>query len=592
MAKKITWIYSLILFAVSVVCAPAYLPAMPPHPSIINTLRERGDNAGLARLGARAQAEARRRIQHRRASPIQGEYRVLVILVEYSDRVFRPVSTPTFYSRLLNGAAPGALSMKKYYADMSGGIFNISIDVVGPYKASGTAVHYGANDSEGNDLRPATLVREAVLKAQAAGVDFDPYDNDDDGYVDTVMVIHDGIGEEVSDRPNDIWSHAWELSSGQGHDDGDGPVAIGSKTVDVYCIQPEYTFSAGDSAIGVFCHEYAHILGLPDMYDTTDATAGAGDFTIMASGAWCGPDDDGSHPTPFLAWEKNMLGWLAYTTPTAALAALPAFKTSVVALSAIPVDRQASPVALFAGLLAAGGLAWFAPRTRHTAVLILVFAFLLGAMVWGANCGGSAPHNPGGTLSSDSGISSDSGVSVSSASSDSGVSVFSASSVSGSPVVPGFVTLGDIETTREAVKIPLGDPAGRQYYLLENKAVKSGTWTQYFPGNGLLITHIHDGVINAKIDFNTVNDGRNRIHGVNVVEADNNRRLWTNADYGTASDLFRSRSFTPGTTPATFYYNGTSSNNWSTNGTTLSKVYISNISAAGAVMTFEYKVQQ
>jgi hypothetical protein len=104
-----------------------------------------------------------------------------------------------------------------------------------------------------------------------------------------------------------------------------------------------------------------------------------------------------------------------------------------------------------------------------------------------------------------------------------------------------------------------------------------------------LITHIHDGVIDAMFTDNTVNDGVRRIHGVNVIEADGGGHLWTKNNTGRATDLFSGRNFDPTTTPRTFYYTGTATN-WSTT-TATSKVYISGISAAGSTMTFGYSVR-
>jgi M6 family metalloprotease-like protein len=654
------------------------------------------------------EAEARRSMQRitTPTKPVQGNYKVLFILIDFYDYKFNDVSTPEFYANLLNGTSSDAFSMKRYYSDMSGGVLQLTMDVCGPYRAANNRAYYGANktSTQGSDSFPATLVREAVIAADADGIDFSPYDMDGDNDVDTVMIIHAGPGEESITTDTDaIWSKAWDLYSGSYYGDGAGRYTTASgKRVNIFCLQPEFTKTPGDSGIGVFCHEYGHILGLPDLYDTTYATLGAGNFTLMANGAWAGnkpgtnpPAWDGTCPVPLLAWEKNRLGWLAYSSP-AELAFLDAFKTTVVAQGALS-DISAEPIAriaLFAGLLLSGGCMWFAPRMRGT-VLTLALVFLLGMMIGGASCSGT-PFSPGSAASSASGgtlssadaasggsvsspdssaaassvssaaassvssgaassvssgaassvssgaassvssgaassasgaaASSASGAAASSASGTAASSVSSAaaSSVSGtaassasgtaassvssrassaasssrasSSSLPGIlVSLGNVETTRKAVKIPLGDPADRQYYIVENKVRVNGTWTEFLPGYynsaGLLITHIHDGVISAGITGNTVNDGANRIHGVNIVEADDGRHLWLSTSAGGSADYFKNRSFEPGTTPATFYYNGTSSNSWSTNSTTLSKVYISNISAAGSTMTFRYSVQ-
>ncbi len=68
----------------------------------------------------------------------------------------------------------------------------------------------------------------------------------------------------------------------------------------------------------MFAHEYAHDLGLPDLYDTSGNTGGAENSTafwsLMSSGANIGdggPDGIGDAPTDLSAWELLQLGWLA-----------------------------------------------------------------------------------------------------------------------------------------------------------------------------------------------------------------------------------------------------------------------------------------
>jgi len=150
-------------------------------------------------------------------------------------------------------------------------------------------------------------------------------------------------------------------------------------------------------------------------------------------------------------------------------------------------------------------------------------------------------------------------------------------------------TITDIESSHTAYKIVLHSP--EQYYLLENKYVIGNTWTAGLPGSGLLITHIHDNVITSYLDANSINDTNSRSHGVNVVEADNDNELWTyGLPYGEAKDLFYSgnkTSISPSTSPNSNYYTATSSP-YNLIKTGSSGVSITNISAAGSTMTFDY----
>ncbi|PKL18303.1 MAG: hypothetical protein CVV49_06885 [Spirochaetae bacterium HGW-Spirochaetae-5] len=215
------------------------------------------------------------------------------------------------YSRILNGST---LSVRKYYQDMSRNNLNLTFDVYGPVTVSKSWDYYGENDLSGNDLRPRELVSEALrlLVSKYNSVDFKAYDNDNDGFVDAAIIIHQGPGEEVKNSIESlIWSHQWSLAS---------PVSTGDGvSFQVYTIQPEYTNNPGDSSMGVFAHEFGHVLGLPDLYDTDNATDGVGIWSLMSAGAWMGPggSSDGTTPAPLLSWERFKLGgtdWVTITT--------------------------------------------------------------------------------------------------------------------------------------------------------------------------------------------------------------------------------------------------------------------------------------
>jgi immune inhibitor A len=77
----------------------------------------------------------------------------------------------------------------------------------------------------------------------------------------------------------------------------------------------DYTIEPEDGGVGVFAHEFAHDLGLPDAYNTGGGPGNStGFWTIMSSGSYLndGTVDLGSKPGDFNAWEKFQLGWLNY----------------------------------------------------------------------------------------------------------------------------------------------------------------------------------------------------------------------------------------------------------------------------------------
>jgi M6 family metalloprotease-like protein len=234
-----------------------------------------------------------------------------VILVDFSDLPAQPANTASVFNQMLFGTGAGAKTMATYYCEVSGGRFTVAAGpggVVGWYRAAPPSVYYGGNLGSGpgvNDSNVLALVKEAVAAANAAGFDFAPYDQDGDGKVDVVNIIHAGAGEETGGGtpPNAIWSHRSSL--------GAQAVSYDGVTIDDYIIQPELSGPGGGlNTIGVFCHEYGHALGLPDLYDTDYTSNGVGLWSLMSSGNYL---NGGRTPAHMDAWCKWKLGWI---TPT------------------------------------------------------------------------------------------------------------------------------------------------------------------------------------------------------------------------------------------------------------------------------------
>lgn len=241
--------------------------------------------------------------------PTTGNRRFLVILVGFADLSF--VKSQSDFDTLLNGATN---SFKDYYLDNSFNQLNVTTDVVGPYTLSGDMDTYGANDSQGYDINPRLMVQEGVDAAEADGVDFSLYDNDGNGYVDGIMVVHAGYGEEAGAPADTIWSHRWTLSSYARTYDG--------VTINDYTTVPELAGTSGTdlTGIGVLCHEFGHNLGAPDTYDTDYSGSGGTSFDlqrwdVMSGGSW---NDNGNTPANFAAFHKWQFGWQTPTTISSA----------------------------------------------------------------------------------------------------------------------------------------------------------------------------------------------------------------------------------------------------------------------------------
>ena len=237
--------------------------------------------------------------------PVKGNISFPAILIEFQDVKFRPDHNKTYYESLLDNKT--SLSLKTYYLENSYGKLNITIDVYGVVVSDYNMAYYGADSGSGIDdanVPIYELAREAVIKADSL-IDYSKYDNNGDGYVDAVLIIHAGTGQEWSGNSDDIWSHRWSIYN--------PPFLDGVYVMD-YSLQPEYypprsDYPNGASILGVICHEFGHILGLPDLYDTDYSSSGIGEWGLMGAGSWTGVNKPGDNPSHLSAWSKIYLGF-------------------------------------------------------------------------------------------------------------------------------------------------------------------------------------------------------------------------------------------------------------------------------------------
>lgn len=232
-------------------------------------------------------------------APLRGVVRVIVILVQFDDRAFS--ESVEHYEDLFfsNGVLPNG-SVREYFAEVTHGLVDIVGEVVGPYTLPRTMTQYANGASGTGPIAPnaRTMARDA---AQAADVDVDfaPYDNDGDDFVDAFIVLHAGPGAESTGDNDHIWSHKWVLSGGAFDADG--------AKIYAYLTVPE------EAKIGVCCHELGHLLfGFPDLYDTDYSSEGVGNWCLMGGGSWLGGGEIPAHPS---AWCKLQQGWVTIEDP-------------------------------------------------------------------------------------------------------------------------------------------------------------------------------------------------------------------------------------------------------------------------------------
>ena len=240
-----------------------------------------------------------------RSYPLQGAPKSLVILVNFSDKSFVTSAPLTSFSNLLNQSgysANGATgSARDYFMSASYGKFAPNFDVVGPYTLPNNMAYYGANDNTGEDVRPQQMIIDACAAADAAGLDFTQYDTDNDGIVDNVFVFYAGYNEAEGGPANTVWPHRWNLPNTTTKFDG--------KVIFDYACTSELRGTSGSNmtGIGVFTHEFGHVLGLPDYYHTAADKATLDDWSIMDAGGYL---NNGRTPPTYSAYDRFFLGWL------------------------------------------------------------------------------------------------------------------------------------------------------------------------------------------------------------------------------------------------------------------------------------------
>lgn len=250
----------------------------------------------------------------------------LFILVNFSDAKYQSGNTQAQMDSMMNatnytyGKAVG--SARKYFIDQSNGKYTPTFDVVGPVTLSKKYSYYGANDDDGNDMYPGDMVVEACKLAKSQyNVDFTQYDNDNDGEIDFVYIIYAGKGEADSEIENTIWPHNWNIESAIYYGNCTYTAAqakVDGLAINNYACSGELSGTSGDrNGIGTLCHEFGHVLGLPDFYDTEYGSnykneRTPGDWDIMDSGSYNG---DGDCPPNYSAFERYYFGWTTLINP-------------------------------------------------------------------------------------------------------------------------------------------------------------------------------------------------------------------------------------------------------------------------------------
>jgi len=229
---------------------------------------------------------------------------VLVILVDFEDMPADGSSgvygTPELFDSLLFSYGINSTgSMTEYYEENSYGQVTVVGDIAGWYRLPELYSYYvDGQRGFGEYPQNAQRLAEDACVAADPDVDFSKYDLNGDGWEDGIFVVHAGPGYEDTGNEDLIHSHQWSIYA---------ELILDGTHIGVYSMEPEESAGGTLSPIGVYCHEYGHVLGLPDLYDYGYDSPGFGDWSIMAGGSWA---MGGRRPVHFDAWCKSKLGWI------------------------------------------------------------------------------------------------------------------------------------------------------------------------------------------------------------------------------------------------------------------------------------------
>ena len=176
-------------------------------------------------------------------------------------------------------------SMNDYYKELSYGTFKVDGKFAGWFEVSKKRMEYSSGSGTSSKEKTNLLTEALDLFTKKAGKD--------------ALKEYDGVffvyaGERVNTTRGGLY---WPHRANAPYDGRSVP----------YFIVQEGGSTMND--ISVFCHEFGHMLGLPDLYARPEKPGSEG------VGLWCAMSNQigGGRPQHFSAWSKEELGWVKPT---------------------------------------------------------------------------------------------------------------------------------------------------------------------------------------------------------------------------------------------------------------------------------------
>ena len=273
-----------------------------------------------------AEKRASRRAGRRAAQYDYKNFRGLVILVEFNDKKFSRDDYPELINDMINKPDYDGYtdtkgrkqkftgSVRDYFSDNSAGEFEPEFDVRGPYTI-------GFSQYDANGVDNAAQLTVAAIDSADVDINYADYDRDKDGIVDMVFFVFAGnganyAGDGSSFEGNDqrlLWPHRSVIYDPKTYSWlRRDKVRLGDYACSTellgYTSLPNTVQIDG---IGTICHEFSHVLGLPDFYDANYEEDGQsndpGIWSLMAGGCY---ENDGRTPVGYSLFERSFVGFI------------------------------------------------------------------------------------------------------------------------------------------------------------------------------------------------------------------------------------------------------------------------------------------
>ena len=260
-------------------------------------------------------AGTQRRAQRRAATYDYSKFKGLVVLVQFNDKEFSRPDIKDIVTDMVNKKDYTGFdgmemtgSVRDYFSDNSDGKFQPQFDVVGPYTLDFS--QYDCN-MDGDSLLKVLV---AAVDSADVDVDFKNYDGDGDKIVDLVYFLIAGNGANYDGNDENLWwphrSIVWSGDDRNPYIYKDGVLLWDYASSTELCGYLQNPATVHLDGIGTICHEFSHVLGLPDFYDTNYEEDGQsitpGDWSLMDGGCYL---NESVTPAGYTLYERYSVGF-------------------------------------------------------------------------------------------------------------------------------------------------------------------------------------------------------------------------------------------------------------------------------------------